>query len=422
MGKPLVVKQPPLASSPEETPKARRRNVNSDSNIESPARVDAALHAARDTNEGFGSRSFFLLFLGSMLLGGLVVILPFVWSLDCHLLAQGSPTERPLLMWPFSALLSLKCRSLGRTNENVNSTMTADKNDTATAWKGGKLQVLGAGYCIKKSTSTSTHECGEDAFSLGLVEANATGRSFLAVADGVGGWTVNGGDSSKISVGYLEELRTIIKETRLPLREASHLAFARMAAKGTYRGGSTTMCAAVIDQDSGTLNISNVGDSGALVFRKGQLVLKTKAGTEGFNTPYQFGFDQEGRPYGLISLWETRYSLEVMPGDVIVMATDGVLDNLHDEELREMVEIMVGSIAKRPMQGIHPAADELNAVKERIKSAATTLAWHSWARSQEAHWLSPFALSAVMHGFAYAGGKQDDITIIVAVIREAATK
>lgn len=354
-----------------------------------------------------------------MLLGVLAVIIPFVWSLDCHLLAQASQMERPLLMWPFSTLLSLKCRSLGRVNKDLNFTVTADKNDTAIEWKGGKLQVLGSGHCIKKNSSTSTHECGEDAFSLGLVEANATGRSFLAVADGVGGWTINGGDSSKISVGYLEELRTIIKETRLTLGEACHLAFARMAAKGTYRGGSTTVCAAVIDQDSGTLNISNVGDSGAFVFRKGQLILKTKAGTEGFNTPYQFGFDQEGRPYGLLSLWETRYSLGVIPGDVIILATDGVLDNLHDEELREMVETMVGPIAKGPMQGIHPAADELSAVKERIKSAATTLAWHSWARSREAHWLSPFALSAVMHGFAYSGGKQDDITIVVAVVREA---
>lgn len=352
-----------------------------------------------------------------MLVGMLAVVIPLVLFLDCRLVPQLATTDWPLFMRPLVALVGLRC-STNLTTTTLDSTAMVGKNDTIMDWRGGRLQVIAAGHCIKKSASTSAHECGEDAFSLGLAKAGTTGRSFLAVADGVGGWTANGGDSSKVSVGYLEELRGIVNGTRLALSEASQLAFARMASKGTYRGGSTTMCAAVVDQEAATLNISNVGDSGAFVFRQGQLLLKTKQGTEGFNTPYQFGFDQEGRAYGLFSLWETQYSLAVMPGDIIVLATDGVLDNLHDEELKGMVEAMVGPVTRGSMRGIHPAANELDAIGERVKSAATTLAWHSWARSQEAHWLSPFALSAVMHGFAFSGGKQDDITIVVAVIKE----
>lgn len=270
----------------------------------------------------------------------------------------------------------------------------------------GKLVVFAAGYCIKKTTSTSSHECGEDAFSIAIAAgAPNKGRTFLGVADGVGGWGLSGGDSSKVSTGILEEMKGLASGTRLPLSEVADLAFAKMAAQRVHKQGSTTLCTALLDHESGKLDISNIGDSGAFIIRAGKLLRKTKLGVEGFNAPHQVGFDQEGNPYGSVQQFETRQSIFLKPGDIIVMVTDGVLDNLYEQEIIDMVVAMVGPVADRTATKMVSNVQALDAaLQERVKSASTTLSWHSWARSNEVHWKSPFALSALSHGYMFSGG------------------
>ncbi|PJF16822.1 Protein phosphatase 2C (PP2C)-like domain-containing protein [Paramicrosporidium saccamoebae] len=270
----------------------------------------------------------------------------------------------------------------------------------------GKLLVFAAGHCIKKTASTSSHECGEDAFSIAVAPgAPSKGRTFLGVADGVGGWGLSGGDSSKVSTGILEEMKGLASGTRLPLSEVAGLAFERMAAQRVHKQGSTTLCTAILDHESGRLDISNIGDSGALIIRDGKLLRKTKLGVEGFNAPHQVGFDQEGNPYGSIQQFESRQSVFLRSGDMIVMVTDGVLDNLYEQEIVDMVVAMVGPVANRSATKMVSNIQSLDAaLQERVKSASTTLAWHSWARSNEVHWKSPFALSALSHGYMFSGG------------------
>lgn len=282
----------------------------------------------------------------------------------------------------------------------------------------GKIVLHAAGYCIKKTTSSSSHECGEDAFSIALSPAAPSkGRSYLAVADGVGGWTESGGDSSRVSVGLLEEIKQLIaNNAKLGLSEAAEQAFERMSALQIHKLGSTTFCTALFDHEVARLDISNVGDSGAMIIRRGRIIFKSKIGVEGFNAPHQVGFDHGGRPYGSIRQYETRHSADIQPGDVIVLVTDGVLDNLFEQEIVDMTLAMLGPIVDGSANEkvIHPSRSQA-ALQERIQSAATTLAWHSWARSKEAHWRSPFAESALRHGYFFTGGKQDDITVVIAV-------
>jgi protein phosphatase PTC7 len=227
----------------------------------------------------------------------------------------------------------------------------------------------------------------------------------LGVADGVGGWGESGGDSSKVSVGMLEEMKTLVNGTKLPLSEIANLAFARMAASQVHIKGSTTLCTAIFDHEKGRLDISNVGDSGAYVIRAGRVVFKTQLGLVAFNAPHQVGFDHEGKPYGSIRQMETRHSMMMQPGDIILLATDGVLDNLYDQEIIGMVLAMVGPVADGTIkQKISHGVEWDRAFQERLKSAATTLAWHSWARSVEQHWKSPFAAGAHAVGYQYSGG------------------
>jgi len=74
-----------------------------------------------------------------------------------------------------------------------------------------------------------------------------------------------------------------------------------------------------------------------------------------------------------------------MEGDVIVLATDGVFDNLYDKEI---IEILA-------RKSENPAGEiSLSAYKNSIKEAVGT----------------PFSEGS---GGKYSGGKKDDITVIV---------
>ena len=375
-----------------------------------------------------GESILFTYLMASFLVGMLAVLVPFIMSIDCRI--TGARDDLP---WPVSHLVKLKCGPVGKRDISPltpsSSFIQPEQIPIASQDApgppinyGGKLSLTAAGHCIKKSQSPSENICGEDAFAVNVSpKAPATGRSFLAVADGVGGWSMSGGDSSKISTGLLAELKGIVNSTRLQLSEAGQLAFARMAGQRIHKQGSTTVCASILDHDTGNLQVSNVGDSGAFVFRRGRLLMKTKSGQEGFNAPHQLGFDQEGNPYGSFTLMETKYNVPLMPEDIIVLATDGILDNIYDEELREMLVAMIGPLASKAGANpkINPMAETGKAMQERVQSTATSIAWHAWTRSQETHWLSPFAQAALSHGLPYSGGKQDDITIVVAVVSEA---
>lgn len=383
-----------------------------------PARRHPTGHAAATpTSDGVfaSSRSSIktlALILASCLAGALIAIsLPSWTCRHGETLSKLSPLAvkffRALSPHCPSAQSSASVEADGHHPQSALKEETAQAADQAPKVHAGQLRLVAAGHCIKKDTSKSAHECGEDAFAVSLAAgAPRAGRSFLGVADGVGGWTESGGDSSKVSTGFLREMTDLVRSSDMSLSEISLHAFGKLATSGeNHRQGSTTLCTALFDHREGLLYISNIGDSGAFLLREGKIIFKTKLGVEGFNAPHQVGFDQLGRPYGSIKLMETRHSVPLRPGDILVIVTDGVLDNLYDQEIAELVTAMVGPVASGVVHGrVSPLAQLTVALQERIKSAATTLAWHSWARSQEAHWRSPFADSAISHGYMFSGG------------------
>lgn len=286
----------------------------------------------------------------------------------------------------------------------------------------GKPNLTIAGYCRKKDGSKSELVCGEDAFVFQTSpQAPNSGRSFLGVADGVGGWAASGGDSSRISTGFLETMRQLASSTRLSLSEIGKLAFDRMAAQGTYQKGSTTLCTVLLDHTSGMAQISNIGDSAAYVIRNGTLLLKTELGVDGFNTPHQLGFDHQGRPYGSFAKYEKCISFQVLPGDIIMLFSDGIIDNLFDPQIIEFV-----TLGLQP-QMESPSSSE--AVAERLQKHAESLVQAAYLQSRDSQLMSPFAHTAKSHGYQFLGGyhyfyfqkltlrrKQDDITVVLALV------
>ena len=89
-------------------------------------------------------------------------------------------------------------------------------------------------------------------------------------------------------------------------------------------------------------NAANIGDSGLLVVRDGRVVHRSSEQQHYFNTPYQLSLpptDMESDVLADLPEAADRYEFNVEDGDVIILATDGIFDNVPDHLLVEQVRI-----------------------------------------------------------------------------------
>jgi serine/threonine protein phosphatase PrpC len=95
----------------------------------------------------------------------------------------------------------------------------------------------------------------------------------------------------------------------------------------------------------------------------------------------------------------------VRHNDIVVMATDGVFDNLYDDMITK--ECVVPHLSK---------SNDL----ARIQDAALCISSLAEVMGYDEKYESPFCKNAVKDGKSkrkYLGGKADDITVIVAQVK-----
>lgn len=100
-----------------------------------------------------------------------------------------------------------------------------------------------------------------------------------------------------------------------------------------------------------------------------------------------------------VGYWQV-FSLQVAAGDVIVAGTDGLFDNLYDNEL-------MGVVVHSTRAGLAPQVTAENIVALARERAGD--------RNRQ----TPFSTAAQEAGFRFYGGKMDDITVIVSYITNA---
>ena len=86
------------------------------------------------------------------------------------------------------------------------------------------------------------------------------------------------------------------------------------------------------------------------------------------------------------------------------MGSDGLFDNLYDEDLHPCLLQKIGHSKARY-------------TKEDPTAAAECLAKRAYQMSKDKSYFSPFAKGARESFHNYNGGKQDDITVFVAQIK-----
>lgn len=167
--------------------------------------------------------------------------------------------------------------------------------------------------------------------------------------------------------------------------------------------GSSTICVGVLDKISGWLDLANLGDSCAVVFRRGHLQLMTERRQHSFNKPLQLTLDPSGKARGNPNEADHQ-RLRLENGDVLIMATDGLWDNMFMDQIEERLHSYQASALSTGDFDIEAFVLEL------INTARQTSIVEFQAN------VTPFAIESEKAGTPRPGGKKDDITIIVSLV------
>ncbi|KAK0068898.1 Protein phosphatase PTC7 [Biomphalaria glabrata] len=252
---------------------------------------------------------------------------------------------------------------------------------------------------VSKSNQFSKWTFGDDAY---FISRNKV-ADVLGVADGVGGWRNYGIDPSSFPRSLMMACERMVRTGHfVPQSPANIIAagYSEMLEQKVLTLGSSTACVVSLHREERTIYSANLGDSGFLVVRDGEIVHRSTEQQHYFNTPYQLAM----APPSGDGLWlsdspdvaETS-SFKVQDGDILMLATDGLFDNLSEDMI------------VRTLESLHSTKEE-----EKIQSAACSIAEHAYKLSLDPDYMSPFALSACDIGIDLRGGKPDDITCIVA--------
>ncbi|KAG2517402.1 hypothetical protein JM18_007194 [Phytophthora kernoviae] len=172
--------------------------------------------------------------------------------------------------------------------------------------------------------------CGEDSFFLT--------PDVVGVADGVGGWNENGVDPGKISRSLMRNAAAFVRQQTAKNESATTMqvlthGYNQAVLDDEVEAGSTTACIVRLKQSpegKPLLEYSNLGDSGFVVIRDGEIIFRSKFQYYG-RAPYQLAkIPLRFKQYGAIENHPNDADsgeIDVQDGDLVVLATDGVWDN-----------------------------------------------------------------------------------------------
>ncbi|KAL6899453.1 hypothetical protein ACP4OV_006111 [Aristida adscensionis] len=216
----------------------------------------------------------------------------------------------------------------------------------------------------------------------------------VGVADDVGGYRGKVADAAAFARGLMhsahEEVALAAPGTRVCPHTLLDRAYQRTAASRTAAASTAT----ILSLAGRALRWAYVGDSGFAVFRGGALLLRSQPQQVFFNCPYQLNAEAGGFTAAHAAAGE----VPAMDGDVVVVGTDGLFDNVSDDELERMVRMGT-------------------ALRFTPRNMAEVVAAFAHEAARCTYRDTPYSVEKRKHhGTAATGGKPDDITVIVAFI------
>lgn len=270
---------------------------------------------------------------------------------------------------------------------------------------------------------------GQDFFFVQDMRSNS-GVSF-GVADGVGGWIESGVDPSLFSQALMYhahrysrnawagepeidptldyEEREEIAGWEMTPYESLDLAYGGVLREKFVQAGSSTACIMTMNASSGVFRSANLGDSGFMIIRSNSILYRQRPQTHFFNCPKQltklpvnsrrkFSRACVDKP----SEAET-FRTKLTDGDIVIAYTDGLSDNVFASEIVTLCSL----IARRG-----------GTEDQQVQTIADRLVDYSRQCMTKKSRVSPFEREAARQGMFFRGGKPDDVTAVVALVRE----
>lgn len=222
----------------------------------------------------------------------------------------------------------------------------------------------------------------------------------LGVADGVGGWRTYGVDPSLFPKSLMAACERMVSSGHFTPRDPVDILSAGYFEVQQDKApliGSCTACVVSFHREENTIYTANLGDSGFRVVRAGKIVHRSQEQQHYFNTPFQLAVapsDMQGLVLSDSPDSAETTSFSVQEGDIIVLGTDGLFDNMKDETL-------IKHIAR-----LKDHWTDIQEVADSIVNEAHKLGF-------DPHYVSPFSLNAAANGFNVVGGKPDDVTVLI---------
>ncbi|KAJ5475089.1 hypothetical protein N7539_008155 [Penicillium diatomitis] len=308
-------------------------------------------------------------------------------------------------------------------------------------------------------------DSGEDAFFVSRIGSKVSGHPdtdgavAFAVADGVGGWTesrVDPADFSHGLCGYMAQsaLTWDSPADRLRPKQLLQAGYDQVVKDPTIKAGGSTASVGVGLTD-GRVELANLGDSGSVLLRLAAVHHYSVPQTHGFNTPYQLSvippkMRAQASVFGGSFLEDTPQdaavtNVQMQHGDVLILATDGVFDNLNNQDILKIVTtrmVMTGAWTATEDSGVKisreiasltvpgglasafpppKSADKEHETLESVYTLqsllAASIAGEAKAASMDFRRDGPFAKEAQRYypGDYYRGGKVDDICALVMI-------
>lgn len=236
-------------------------------------------------------------------------------------------------------------------------------------------------------------------------DAMIVSPNLVGVADGVSGWSGAHANSGLFARSFLENISrnfselshfnrdnlSNIKEVDLSqkLDEAYNDSIQVMKTQD-FNGSSTLLVAMIIDKN---LKIMNIGDSKIFVIRDGEIV---KSNTEQYIAklcPEQVGTEKTNKPPSSVVQYQD-FALE--KDDLILVCSDGVTDNLYDDEILEIIN------------------KKYNKEENNLQEVSNSLLYKTKSIAFDSYCVCPYVekVNELSNQFI-TGGKLDDISICV---------
>jgi len=145
-----------------------------------------------------------------------------------------------------------------------------------------------------------------------------------------------------------------------------------------------------------------------MIIRSSSVFHRQRAQTHFFNCPKQLAKipDVIGRSAGEVTdspedadVYETK----LRDGDLVIAYTDGLSDNVFNHEITSICSLVSRSGGSE---------------EEQVKLIADRIIEYARICMFNERRTSPFQKAAAMDGKVFSGGKLDDITLVVALVRE----